>query len=146
MSNNKNVVDLYTNKINMIPIKKENVHNQKNNNFYYSTDQNKYIPIQTNLNIIHSNTMNTSEKSENKLGYIYNSDTNKYDFKEVPKHMYIINKNTTEHFPLIQQSLLDINKQIIRICNVKTYLSKNEKDLIMENILDILDTLTKCTN
>ena len=59
-------------------------------NFYFNTDQNKYVPIKTNLNILHKNDIDTSNKSNNKIGLIYNTDTNSYEYKSIPKHIKII--------------------------------------------------------
>lgn len=39
--------------------------------------------------------MNTTNKSDNKIGLIYNTDTNNYKLKSIPKHMKII-KNVSE--------------------------------------------------
>lgn len=61
-----------------------------NDNFYFSTDTNKYVPIKTNLDIRHTNVMNTSKKSDNQIGLVYNTDTSDYQIKSVPKHMKII--------------------------------------------------------
>jgi hypothetical protein len=72
-------------------------------NFYFSTDKNKYVPIKTDLDIRHSDVMNTSKKSDNKIGLIYNTDTNNYQLKSVPKHMKII-KDVSEVSNISQNS------------------------------------------
>lgn len=64
-------------------------------NFYFSTDNNKYVPIKTDLDIRHTNFMNTVNKSDNKIGLVYNTDTSDYQLKSLPKHMKII-KNLNE--------------------------------------------------
>jgi hypothetical protein len=66
--------------------------NDKNDDFYFSTDKNEYVPIKTKLKIHHTNIMNTPNKSNNKIGLVYNTDISKYQLKSTPKHMKIINK------------------------------------------------------
>lgn len=68
------------------------------NNFYYSTDKGKYIPIKTNLDILHSDKSNTSEKSKNKIGYIYDTDTKEYSMKSIPKNMKVYYGNHPNGF------------------------------------------------
>jgi hypothetical protein len=66
-----------------------------NDNFYFDTDKNKYIPIKTDFDIIHSNRINTTGKSDNKIGLIYSTDLKKHVFKDIPKHMNIINSTNS---------------------------------------------------
>ena len=57
------------------------------NNFYYSTDKGKYIPIKTDLDIIHSNLANTAKESSNKIGYIYDTDLKDYTMTPMSKNI-----------------------------------------------------------
>ena len=79
-------------------------------NFYFNTDQNKYIPIKTNLNILHKNDIDTSNKSDNKIGLVYNTDTSNYELKSIPKHMKIIKDlndiyNTSEYMESVSENI-----------------------------------------
>ena len=55
--------------------------------FYYSTDNEKYVPIKTDISIKHSNTVNP--KSKNKIGYVFDTDSDKFRLKEIPKNLTI---------------------------------------------------------
>ena len=62
-----------------------------------------YEYILGKLNIIHSNVANTAEKSSNKIGYIYDTDTQDYAMKSIPKHMNVYyEKNPTGNFDTSQ--------------------------------------------
>ena len=68
-------------------------------------------PIKTNLDIRHTNVMNTSKKSDNQIGLVYNTDTSDYQIKSVPKHMKII------------RNLNDLNNLKDTDCNLRDYYS-----------------------
>ena len=56
-------------------------------NFYYNVDLNKYVPIKTDLDILHSNKGRSAKNSDNKIGLVYNNELNTHQFKSMPKHM-----------------------------------------------------------